>query len=388
MQTRVMTGSRSVATAVMMARPEVIAAYPITPQTEIVEDIATFIANKGLKSRFIKVDSEHSAMGACIGASAAGARTFTATSSQGLLYMDEVVHWAAHARLPMVMAVATRALASPWSILNEHTDFMTQSASGWIQIMAENNQDAFDSVLQAFRIGEDPRVTLPVMVGLDGFTLTHSSMPVSMPEQESVDRFLGKRKTEFAIDVDRPFTFGNVIGPEYFMEMRRRTFESMNAAKRAMSEVANEYKNITDREYGMLDLYNFDGAEHVIVSIGASSGDAKEASDRLRKKGIKAGVMRIRVLRPFPGEEIASALGGAETVTVVERALSVGSGSILAHEIRSALYSAHGPDEAPFVKGFIAGLGGRDIKTDDYVQMVEATQKRPTGDEWFGLKGS
>ncbi len=385
MQTKVMTGSRSVATAITLAKPEVIAAYPITPQTEIVEDIATFIAEKRLSSRFIKVDSEHSAMGACIGASSAGARTFTATSSQGLLYMDEVVHWASHARLPIVMAVATRALASPWSILDEHTDFMTQLASGWIQIMAENNQDAFDSTLQAYRIGEDPRVTLPVMVGLDGFILTHASMPVDMPEEAEIEGFLGKRKPEFALDVDRPFTFGNVVDHDYFMEMRHEMFEAMQAAKGVMAEVAKEYKAITGKEYGMLDAYNCDGAEHIIVAIGASSGDAKVASDELRKKGVKAGVIRIRVLRPFPKEEIAEALGSAETVTVVERALSVGSGNILAHEIRSALYDTLGSEDAPTVKGFVAGLGGRDITPDDYVQMVSITEKRPTGDEWFGL---
>ena len=386
MQTKVMTGSGSVATAVMMAKPEVIAAYPITPQTEIVEDIATLIADKKLASRFIKADSEHSAMGACIGSSAAGARTFTATSSQGLLYMDEVVHWAAHARLPMVMAVATRALASPWSILNEHTDFMTQLSSGWIQIMVEDNQDAFDSVLQAFRISEDPRVTLPVMVGLDGFILTHTSMPVSMPEQADVDAFLGKRKPEFSIDVEKPLTFGNVIGHEDFMEVKHKMFESMQSAKNVMAEVAGEYRRITGKPYGALDCYGCDGAEHIIVTIGASSGDAKAACGILREKGVKAGVVRIRVLRPFPQEDLVKALGSAETVTVVERSLSAGSGNILAHEIRSALYGSHGPEEAPFVKGFIAGLGGRDITPDDYVQMVELTRKRPAGDEWFGLK--
>ena len=387
MQTKVITGSRSVATAVMLAKPEVIAAYPVTPQTEIVEDIATFIEEKRLGSRFIKVDSEHSAMGACIGASSAGARTFTATSSQGLLYMDEVVHWAAHARLPIVMAVATRALAAPWSILNEHTDFMTQLTSGWIQIMAENNQDALDSMLQAYKIGEDPRVTLPVMVGLDGFILTHTSMPVEIPEQADIDSFLGKRKPEFEIDVERPFTFGNVIDERYYIDMRHKMFESMQAAKEVIGSVSNEYKRLAGREYSMLECYNCDDAEHIIVSIGASSGDAREASDRLRKEGVKAGAVRIRVIRPFPSEEIAKALGGAETVTVVERSLSVGGGNILAHEIRSALYSAHGPEEAPFVKGFITGLGGKDITPNDYIHMVGITRERPTGDEWFGLTG-
>ncbi|MGC8676501.1 MAG: transketolase C-terminal domain-containing protein [Candidatus Micrarchaeia archaeon] len=382
MAVSVMTGSRSVATAVKLAKPEVIAAYPVTPQTEIVEDIATFIKNKELNTKFIKVESEHSAMSALIGASAAGARTFTATASQGLMYMAEVVHWAAHARLPIVMAVATRALASPWSILNDHTDFLIQHNSGWIQIMCENNQEALDTTLQAFKIAERNDIMLPVMVGLDGFILTHTSMPVSVPDAEAVDSFLGKRSAPFALDPEKPLTFGNVVDEKYFMEMRYKMFESMQNAKKAINEIAEAYAKLSGRSYGIVDCYECEDAEHMIVVMGAASGDAKVAADLLRKEGIKAGVLRLRVIRPFPKEEIAGILGGKNSVTIVERDLSAGIGNILAQDIKSALYDA---GAKVFVKSYIAGLGGRDILPDDFVNAVKSTMSGKRGDEWIRL---
>ena len=382
MAVSVMTGSRSVATAVKLAKPEVIAAYPVTPQTEIVEDIATFIKNKELNAKFIKVDSEHSAMSALIGASSAGARTFTATASQGLMYMAEVVHWAAHARLPIVMAVATRALASPWSILNDHTDFLVQHSSGWIQIMCENNQEALDTTLQAFKIAEKREVMLPVMVGLDGFILTHTSMPVDVPDPDLIDSFLGKRMAPFALDPDNPLTFGNVVDDKYFMEMRYKMFESMQNAKRVIKEVSEAYAKLTGRSYGLVECYQCDDAEHVIVTMGAASGDAKVAASMLRKEGIKAGVLRLRVIRPFPKEDIVEALANRKTVSIVERDLSAGIGNILAHEIKSALYDA---GAKVFVKSFIAGLGGRDILPEDFVNAVKSAGSGKKGDEWIRL---
>ena len=381
MEKRVITGSGSVALAVRMAQPDVVAAFPITPQTEIVEDIATFVAKKEMNARFMRVDSEHSAMAACIGASSAGARVFTATSSHGLMYMAEAVHWAAHARLPMVMAVATRALAAPWSILNEHTDFMIQHTSGWVQIMVENNQEAFDTVLQAFRIGESEGVQLPVMVGLDGFILTHASMPVEVPDKEDAAAFVGKRKPVYTLDVEEPVTVGNVIGAEHFMEHRRDMFKAMAIAKAAMAETEKAYESIGGRRYGLIDCYNCDDASDIIVSMGASSGDAKASSDALRKEGIKCGVLRVRVMRPFPGDEIVSALSKAESVSIVERAFSAGIGNILAHEVKSVLYDA---GVKPYVKSYIAGLGGRDITPADFSSVVKSTRKRDTGDEWAG----
>ncbi len=378
----VMTGSKSVATAVKLAKPEVIAAYPVTPQTEIVEDIATFIKNKELNAKFIKVDSEHSAMSALIGASSAGARTFTATASQGLMYMAEVVYWAAHARLPIVMAVATRALASPWSILNDHTDFLIQHNSGWIQIMCENNQEALDTTLQAFKIAEKREVMLPVMVGLDGFILTHTSMPVEVPEPDAVDSFLGKRIAPFALDPEKPLTFGNVVDDKYFMEMRYKMFESMQNSKKVIKEVGDDYAKLTGRSYALIDCYMCDDAEHMIVVMGAASGDAKAAASMLRKEGIKVGVLRLRVIRPFPKEEIIEALANKKTVSVVERDLSAGIGNIMAHEIKSALYDA---GAKVFVKSYIAGLGGRDIRPEDFVSAVKSTISGRHGDEWIGL---
>ncbi len=379
----VMSGSRSVATAVMSAKPEVIAAFPITPQTEMVEDISTFIADGMLNSKFIKVDSEHSAMAACIGASSGGARTFTATSSHGLMYMSEAVYWAAHARLPIVMAVATRALAAPWSILNEHTDFMMQLGSGWIQIMVENNQEAFDTTIQAFKIAEDKEILLPVMLGLDGFILTHTNMPVNIPDSNIIDSFLGKRKSIFDLDIKNPITMGNVVDQNYFMELRHKMFRTMQNAKEIIRRVSDEYAKLTGRTYGLIDLYNCDDAEHILITMGASSGDAKVATDMLRKEGIKVGLLRLRVIRPFPSDEIVAAIGNAATVSIVERALSPGIGNILAHEVKSVLY---GNDAIPFVKSYIGGLGGRDITPADYVRVVKSSISRKEGDEWINLK--
>ncbi|MEM0106686.1 MAG: transketolase C-terminal domain-containing protein [Candidatus Micrarchaeaceae archaeon] len=381
MITKVLTGSGSVANAIKLAFPDIIAAYPITPQTEIVEDIATMIKNKELFSRFIKVDSEHSAMSACIGASAAGARVFTATSSHGLMYMAEVVYWAAHSRLPIVMAVATRSLAAPWSILNEHTDYMIQHSSGWIQAMVENGQEAFDTTLMAFKIAEDARVSLPFMVGLDGFILTHTSMPVSMPSKEEIQEFIGKRIPVFEIDINNPLTFGNVIDQNYFMEMRYKMYLAMQESKQVINAVSKAYATITGREYGLIDCYNCDDADHIVVTMGASSGDAKVASNLLRKEGIKAGVLRVRVMRPFPGPEIVAALSKASYISIVERAFSPGIGNILAHEIKSVLYDS---GRHPIVRSYIAGLGGRDITPNDYIKVVKSTIKNK-GDAWVNL---
>ncbi|MGC8567704.1 MAG: transketolase C-terminal domain-containing protein [Candidatus Micrarchaeia archaeon] len=379
----VMSGSRSVATGVKLADPDIIAAFPITPQTEIVEDLSTYIAAKEMQSKFIKVDSEHSAMSACIGASAAGARVFTATSSHGLMYMAETVYWAAHARLPMVMAVATRAMAAPWSILNEHTDFMIQQSSGWIQIMVEDNQEALDTTIQAFKIGEDSRLSLPVMVGLDGFILTHTSMPVSKPSKDDVQKFLGKRMPAYALDIDSPLTVGNVIDQNEWMEHRYKIFQAMQKAKKVIKEIADGYSKISGRSYGLIDCYKCDDADNLIITMGASSGDAKAAVDSLRSEGIKAGELRIRVMRPFPNEEIVEMMKNVKNVSIVERALSVGIGNILAHEIKSFVYDS---GYKPFIKSYIAGLGGRDITPADYSKIVKSTMKRQVGDEWVNLR--
>jgi len=281
------------------------------------------------------------------------------------------------------MCIRDRSLAAPWSILNEHTDFMIQHSSGWIQIMVEDNQEAFDTAVQAFRISEDEHVQLPVMLGLDGFILTHTSMPVSMPDAAEIDRLLGKRKSVFSLDQETPITLGNVIGAEHFMEHRYRIFEAMNNAKRVIADVDKEYAKISGRSYGLVDCYNCEDAEEVIITMGASSGDAKVTSDRMRKEGIKCGVVRLRVMRPFPKEALLEALRGAKHISVVERALSVGIGNILAHEIKSALYDA---GERPFVKGYIAGLGGRDITPDDYEKIAKSTMNMQSGDEWVNLK--
>ena len=386
----VLSGNEAVAVGVKLARVQVVAAYPITPQTTIVEKIAEYVERGELKARFITVESEHSAMAACIGAAAGGARAFTATSSQGLLYMSEMVFWAGGARLPIVMAVVNRSVAPPWSIWCDHNDALSQRDAGWIQLWAESAQEAMDMVIQAYRIAEDERVLLPVMINLDGFLLSHAYEPVDVPEQAIVDRFLPeKTPAPYCIDPSSPRSYGTIAAPDTYMEFRYKMQAAMENAARVIEEVEEEWGKLTGRRYGgLIECYRCDDAEIGIVLAGSWAGDAKEAADMLRKKGLRVGVVRLRATRPFPADKLAEAVEKMNAVAVIDRSLSPGLPSILAAEVKAALYDR---SRRPFVKCFIAGLGGRDVTPLDFAASVEFTLKSLRGEgagevEWLGLR--
>jgi len=387
----VITSNYAAAYAAKLARVEVISAYPITPQTTVVEKLAEFTEKGELKAKMIRVESEHSAMASCIGASAAGARVFTATSSHGLLYMYEMLWWAAGARLPIVMGVVTRAIAPPWTIWTEHADILSPRDSGWLILFAENAQEVLDMIIQAYRISEDRRILLPVMVGWDAFISSHTAEPVSLPPQNKVDEFLPPPGLHpIKLDVKDPFSHGNLTYPEYYMEFRYLIQRSMEDAKKVIKEVDERYGEITGRRYGgLVETYRCDDAEHVIVTVGATSGDAKEAVDYLKSRGLKVGLCRLRSLRPYPEEEIVELLEDKESVIVIERDNSMGLGGIIAREIASTVFIYDLPLK---FASFIAGLGGREVSSTDVKNMVNiALHKFSRGvsrikDVWYGLR--
>jgi pyruvate ferredoxin oxidoreductase alpha subunit len=384
----ILTGNHAVAFGVKAAKAEVVAAYPITPQTQIVEKIADFVARGEMNARYIRVESEHSAMTACISAEACGARSFTATSSQGLAYMSEMVFWAGLGRFPVTMAIVTRTLAPPWSIWNEHTDILAQRDSGWIMMMCESAQEAYDTAIQAFRIAEDLRVLQPVMYGLDAFSLSHTAENVNLLDQEVVDGYLPSLdpyKLPVYIDPDRPVTFGNLLGPDRMMEFRHLIKEAFERAKVVINETAADYSKISGRpQTGLFENYRCSDAEVVVLATGASSGDVKDAVDILRSKGLRAGMIRLKTIRPFPGEEIREAIGGVKVIATVDRDYSFGFGGVLGRELSAYL----GRD----VFRYIAGLGGRDLTVGDFEGIIndalQRSEEKGGRDEevWWDLK--
>jgi len=380
---KVLIGNFAVAEAVKLARVDVVAAYPITPQTLIVERIAEMVERGELKAKYIRVESEHSALAAVYGAAAGGARVFTATSSHGLLYMYEVLWWAAYSKVPIVLALVTRVIGPPWNIHSDHQDILSVRDSGWIVAMAENVQEAFDLTLQAFRISEDKRVLQPVMVGLDAFILSHTAEPVDVPDQQSVDAFLPPREPlPFTMDPSNPFAVGSLGPDEWTMELRWVVWKSLERAKRVIREVDREYaKKVGGREYGgLVERYRLDDAKYVAVTWGAWSGDAKEAIDVLREEGVPIGLLRIRFVRPFPREELLEVASGARAIVVIDRAVSMGFDGILSSEVRNVVGS-----RTP-VKSVVAGIGGVDVSGKDFVNMfrkfVEEFEKGET-QEWI-----
>ncbi|WP_440060078.1 pyruvate ferredoxin oxidoreductase [Thermogladius sp. 4427co] len=365
----VLTGNYALSYAAKMARVNVVAAYPITPQTSVVEKLAEMIESGELDAVMIRVESEHSAMAACFGAAVAGARVFTATSSQGLLYMHEVIHWASRARIPIVMGVVTRTIGPPWNIWPDHTDFMDQRDTGWIMSFAMDNQEAFDLTLQAFKISEDPRVYLPVMVGIEGFILGHTSMPVELPEQQDIDEWLGPRRQPYVIDGSTPLALGNLASPEdteeFFMDIQK----GMDEAKKVIVEVEKEYSKITGRPpKGLVECFKCEDAEIQAISMGAWSGDLMEAILKLRDEGLRVGLLRVRYFRPFPGEEIAERAIGARGVLVFDRAISFGSYGPLFLDVVASL--ARAGRKLPYLKNVVAGIGGVNVTSSDFEQII------------------
>ncbi len=378
---RVITGNHAVSYGARDSRSEVIAAYPITPQTQIVELLSEFCADGSLKAKFIKVESEHSAMAACIGASAAGARAFTATSSHGLALMHEMLHWAANGRHPVVMANVNRAMGPPWSIWTDQNDSLAQRDTGWLQFYCESNQEVYDTVMIAFKICE--KVLLPGLVVLDAFILSHTYEPVDMPDQELIDEFLPPFNPRYKMDLDDPHAFGALTTPEWYMELRYLIQEAHEQALVYTREVEKEFAETFGRTYETVEFYRCEDAEEVIVIAGSTAATTKEAVDIMRKKGRKIGVVRLRLFRPFPNEEIRR-LQKFNKVIVIDRNVSFGNQGIFYNEIKASLY--HEKNKPPLY-GFVAGLGGRDMTIDDIVGIVEMADTRAVGEIlWWGVK--
>jgi pyruvate/2-oxoacid:ferredoxin oxidoreductase alpha subunit len=351
---KVLMGNFAASHGVRLARAQVVSAYPITPQTHVVEELSAMVARKEIDARFIKVESEHSAMACCIGASIMGARAFTATSSQGLLLMHELLHWAAAGRLPIVMVAVNRAIAPGWNIWNEQTDTLSQRDTGWIQLYCSSNQEILDTVIQAFKLAE--AVKIPVMVIYDAFILSHTYEPVDIPDHEVIDTFLPPPDLPDALSPDRAQAFGSVTGPDFHMEFRMKFHQAYEGVRDTFNRIDREYGSLLGRDYGVIESYRCEDAEVIMVAAGSLAGPTRMVVDGLREKGVKAGRIKLKLFRPFPAEELLTALRPAKKILVLDRNLSVGTGGIFAHEIRAVMKG----DPRP-VWGFVAGLGGRDI---------------------------
>jgi len=381
---RVISGNEAVAYGAMLSRVQVIPAYPISPQTTIVEALSDFCASGMLKADFVKVESEHSAMACCIGAASAGARSFTATSAQGLALMHEVLHWAAGARLPIVMANVNRAMSAPWTMWCDQGDSLSQRDTGWLQFYCEDNQEVLDSVIMAYRISE--KVLLPSMVCLDGFILSHTYEQVEIPEIEEVDKYLPSYIPKFKLDVEDPHSFHAAFLPDIYMEQRVKMQQAMEEAKAVAREVDGEFGQAFGRSYGIMEEYFVEDADILLVTTGTITGTARVVVDEYRKKGEKIGLLKMKMFRPFPTEDVRRVLQKVRKVAVVDRNISFGATGIFAQEIRSALHH-HG--EGTSVFGFIAGLGGRDVTPATLKEIVEFAKGKevPEGDiAWIGVK--
>ena len=373
---KVIMGTETAALAAVLARVQVVAAYPITPQTVTVEELSDYIGKGELDAEYITVESEHSAMAACVGASATGSRAFTATSSQGLALMHEMLHHAAGGRLPIVMLNANRALSPPWNLYCDHTDSLSQRDTGWVQYYCCDVQDVMDSTFIAYRVAE--KVMLPVMINLDGFYLTHTSEVIDVPDQEEVDRYLPPYDPPQKVETENPSTYGCVCGADLFSSLKyRRQMETL-AVEQAWQEASDEFAAQFGRSHAPVQGHNLDDAEVVIVTIGTAGGAAQLAADALRKEGVAAGSLNLAMVRPFPHQSFRRAVSGAKHLVVLDRDVSYGGEGIVAQEIKSCLY---GKSSAQ-VHGFIAGAGGMDITEGLLADMA----REALGGQKQGLK--
>ncbi len=397
---RIITGNEAAALAVTLCEPQVVAAYPITPQTKISELLSEYTEKGTLKAEYVLVESEHSAMSVLIAASTVGARTFTATSANGLLYMHEQLHWAAGSRLPIVMCCVNRGVGAPWSIFNDQQDSMSQRDTGWIQLYCRNNQEIIDTVIQAYRIAEE--VFIPVMVCYDGFILSHTMMPVEIPDADEVRRFLPPFKPHTFLDPERPRTINPVFFPwerpdsegvlrDGYMEMRRKLHNNFELAKTVITETSRDYAERFGRDYGgLLWTYKTDDADCILTGMGSIAEEATLVADLLREEGIRAGVVGIRSYRPFPKEALELALRKAGLIVVFEKCFSYGYEGGVASDLKAALYGT-GID-APVVD-VVAGLGGRDVKIEDMLETVRESLKilkagnRNNRNLWLNCRG-
>ncbi len=381
---KVIEGSMAVAEAVKVCRPHVIAAYPITPQTHIVEYLSQFVADGELKSQFVNVESEFGAASVVLGASATGARVFSATSAQGLLLMAEVIFNIAGLRLPVIMTIANRAVSAPINIWNDHQDVMAVRDSGAIILFAEDNQEVADLHVQAYKLAEHPEIMLPVLVNMDGFILTHAFEPVEFFDQKMVDEFLPPFKPELYLTTKNPLTFGVLAEPDWYLETRYRMEQAIEASSDMIEEVADQFRKTFGRySGGLVEKYRLDGAETCVVAMGSAVGTIKEVADELREKGKRIGVLKIRSYRPFPKEAIHEALKGVRNVIVIEKAISLGATGILYDDVKAALYQK--PNQ-PKISGFIAGLGGRDIPKESVVKAIEKGEAQTVDNVFVDLR--
>lgn len=377
--TKFLDGNSAVAYGVCAVQAQVIAAYPITPQTKIVEKISELISDGELVADYIKVESEHSAMSVCFGAASTGVRTFTATSSQGLAYMDEMLHYVSGARLPVVMAVSNRSLGPPWNIWCDHQDSISRRDSGWIQCYAESAQEALDLILQAYRIAENPDVLTPVMVCLDAFVVSHTNESVLLMEKEKVAKFLPTLKLKGVLDVNNPLTMSAGASPDYYTEFRYYQHKAMEEALKVIKETNDDFNTIFGRNYdGMIEKYGCEDTSAVLVVMGSLAGTVKDVVDEMREEGISVGMVRVRFLRPFPREEIRKVLENSRAIGVIDRNISYGFEGVLFSELKAALYTCECHSK---ITNFIGGLGGRDITKEDirkmYLELMGESNELP-----------
>ncbi|MGA3290171.1 MAG: transketolase C-terminal domain-containing protein [Candidatus Bathyarchaeia archaeon] len=398
-----LNGDEAVAFAVKQCDVDVVAAYPITPQTIIVEKFSEYVANGEVQTEYVCTESEHSAMTACLAASVTGARTFTASASAGLALMHEMLFVTSGSRAPVVMAVANRALSSPLNIHGDQSDSMAQRDSGWIQIYVENAQEAYDAIIQAFKIAEDVGVSLPMIVGLDGFTVSHTLENVDVLSEDDVKKFVGERQlpkvlthegktVPFKLDPENPMTMGPIAFQNYYFEFKRQQEEGMKNALKRIQEVNSEYAKVTGRSYGngLIDDYKLEDAEIAVVCVGSTSGTLKVIVDELRQEGVKAGLLRLRTFRPLPVEELRKALSNVVAIAVMDKSMSFGGfGGAVFTEVRHALYD---DKKHPSIVNYIYGLGGRDSSPRELRTIFEElTHIAKTGQvesrvHYFGLR--
>jgi pyruvate ferredoxin oxidoreductase alpha subunit len=376
-----MEGSHAVAEIVKRCRPQVISAYPITPQTHIVEDLAQMVANCEIDAEYITVESEFSALSACLGASAAGSRVYSATTSQGLALMFEVCFNAAGMRQPIVMTIANRSLGAPLSIWNDQQDSISLRDSGWLQFYAQDNQETVDLHMIAYKVCEDHDILLPAFVCFDGFILSHTYEPVSLPTQEEADAYLPAFNPYQRLDAAAPLSFGMYATPEYYTEFRYEINQAQYRAKEAFVRAGREFGEQFGRDYsGLVEGYRLDDADIALVAMGSICGTAKDAVDEMRAAGRKVGLLNIRVFRPFPGPEIADALKGVSKVAVLDKNISLGSGGAVGTEVKAVLQGS-----GISVYDYIIALGGRDVRKRDIAAVVDLAEKGE-GDMFYGLR--
>jgi pyruvate/2-oxoacid:ferredoxin oxidoreductase alpha subunit len=363
---KVMMGTEAAALAAKLARVQVVSAYPITPQTVIVENLADIIGRSELKAKYMPVESEHSAMASCIGASLTGARAFTATSSHGLAYMHEMLHYAAGARVPVVLVNCNRALGPPWNLYCDHTDSLAQRDTGWSQYYCADAQDVLDAILIAYNVAE--QAFLPVMINMDAFYLTHTSEVVDVPDQKEVDIFLPSYQPSSKLDVDDPKTFGNVCGSDLFTSIKYRRHCDTLSLEKVWDRAATRFCDHFNRLHPTVEAYQTEDADVCVIGIGTASGAMRLAVDRLREEGLKIGSLRLAMMRPFPREGFEEGIANVRHLIVIDRDVSFGAEGIVAQELKAILFNRHGDVK---LTGFIAGVGGKDISVDTIVTLVQ-----------------